>query len=193
MPLGHCIRAVAVVWALGFCSVASAQPIGPEAGTTNLTVFFRGTPVGSEQVSLTRNADGWTIATSGRLGPPIDAVARRIDVRYTPDWRARELTLDGTVRGVSQSIHTVINGDRVTSDINTAGQVTQKTDTIDPNSIVVLPNTFFGPFEAVAARLRTATPGTAIPTYGAPAVAFTIRVGEASAQRSPTRARMIAA
>src|SRR5262249_36126019 len=49
------------------------------------------------------------------------------------------------------------------------------------------------PFEALAARVRNAAPGTEIPAYGAPAVAFTIRVGDASPQRIQTTARMISA
>jgi hypothetical protein len=194
MPSGHFIRAAAVLWALGLAGFASAQPIAaPEAGTTNLTIFVRGIPIGSEQVSLTRTADGWTVSGTGRIGPPIDAVARRIEIRYTPDWRAREFTLDGTSRGIAQSIHTVVDGNQASSAITTGGQATQKADTIDPNAVVVLPNTFFAPFEAVAARLRTATAGSEIPAYGVPAIAFTIRVGESSAQRIQTSARLISA
>src|SRR5262249_17958215 len=79
------------------------------------------------------------------------------------------------------------------SDITTAGQKAEKTDTIDPNAVLVLPNTFFAPFEAVAARLRTVAAGAEIPAYGVPAVTFAIRVGESSDQRIQTTARMIAA
>src|SRR5215471_5736160 len=147
MPSVHCIRAVVAASVLGLAGLASAQPIAaPEAGTTNLTVFLRGAPVGSEQISVSRTADGWTISTSARYGPPIDTVARRIEVRYTPDWRARELVLDGTVRGTAQQVHTVVEGNQAKSDITTAGQKTQKTDTIDPNAVLVLPNSFFAPY-----------------------------------------------
>src|ERR1051325_2525975 len=155
MPSAHCIRAVVAASVLGVACLASAQPIAaPEAGTANLTVFLRGVPVGSEQITVSRTADGWTITTSARYGPPIDAVARRIDVRYTPEWRARELSLDGTMRGTAQQFHTVVEGNQAKSDITTGGQKTEKTDTIDPNAVLVLPNSFFAPYEAVAARLK---------------------------------------
>ena len=186
---------MAAAAALGLDGPAFAQapvrPALPEASTATLTIFVRGVPIGTEQVSVSRRADGWTISSSGRIAPPIDATARRIEARYTPDWQARELTVDGTVRGVPQSIHTVLSRNQATSQIGTGAQATQKTDTIDPASVLVLPNTFFGPFEAVAARLRTVAPGADIPAYGAPAVAFTIRVGESGAQQIETTVRVI--
>ena len=167
-------------------------PRPAEAGTANLTIFVRNVPIGSEQVSIARTADGWTITSSGRVGPPIDVVGRRIEVRYTPDWVARELTMQGTARGVSQSIHTVVNNAQAVTDVDAGGQRTQKSDAIDPNAVLVLPNSFFGPFEAVAARLKTAPAGAEIPAYGG-TTAFRIRVGESSSQQIQTTARMIAA
>jgi pimeloyl-ACP methyl ester carboxylesterase len=208
MLRSHSIRAAAAVLSLAAplavppgttsASTAAPTPTQPsqaarETGTANLTIFARGVPVGNEQVTVSRTADGWTISSTGRLGPPIDAVARRIEVRYTGEWLAREFTLEGTVRGVAQTVHTVIQGTQAISDIETGGQKTQKTDAIDPNAVIVLPNTFFGPFEAVAARLRTTPAGADIPAFGAPAVSFAIKVGESTTQQIQTPARMIAA
>ncbi|HEV2983285.1 MAG TPA: alpha/beta fold hydrolase [Vicinamibacterales bacterium] len=173
---------------------ATAQPPAtPEVGTSNLAYFLRGVPIGNEQVSLTRSADGWTITTSGRLAAPIDAVARRIEVRYTADWRPREFTLDGTVRGLAQSIHTIVDGTTAKSQLSAGGQSSEKTDAIDASAVLVLPTTFLGPFEAVAERLRTAAVGTDIAAYGVPALSFTVRVGESSSHQIQTAARMIAA
>jgi pimeloyl-ACP methyl ester carboxylesterase len=171
---------------------AGAQPLAT-AGTANLTIFLRNVPVGNEQVTVTRTADGWTISSTGRWGPPLDSIARRIQVRYTEDWTAREFTLDGMLRGVAQSIHTVVNGTQAVSDVDIGGQKTQKTDTIEPNAVLVLPNSFFGPFEAVAARLKTAAVGADIPAYAEPVASFLIRVGASSAQQIQTPARVIAA
>ena len=54
----------------------------------------------------------------------------------------------------------------------------QKNDTIDPNSVLLLTNSFFGSFEAVAARVRGAAAGAEIPAYGEASLsAFKIRVG----------------
>ncbi len=188
--LPHCICAAAAALMLT-SGEASAQGALADAGQANLTIFVRNVPIGNEQVNVTRTAEGWIIASSGRIGPPIDAVARRIEVRYSGDWHVREFRLDGTARGVSQTIHTVFEGTQARSDIDTGGQPTQKTDTIDAAAVAVLPNTFFGPFEAVAARLRTAAAGTEIPVYGVAAFSFTIRVGEGVPQQIQTAARTI--
>src|SRR5262245_66484239 len=90
---------------------ASAQqaPAAPD-GAAAFTIFVRALPIGTEQIALTRSADGWSIVSSGRVGAPLDTVARRVEVRYTPDWRPRDMTIDATVRGQSQSLHTVVEG-----------------------------------------------------------------------------------
>ena len=78
--------------------------------------------------------------------------------------------------------------------INIAGQATQKTDTIDAGALLLLPNSFFGPYEALAARLRTAAPGTEIPVYIVPQASFDDpRRRVVSANRFRPTARMIAA
>jgi len=172
---------------------AAAQAQAPERVTANMTIFVRNVPIGSEQVTLRRTADGWTISSSGRLGPPLDAVARVIEVRYGSDWSPRELRFDATVRGTAQSFRTVVDNGNAVTDLDIGGQKTQKTDAVDASTVLLLPNSFFGPYEAVAARLRTATPGAEIPVFGAPSVRFTIRVGESSPQRIQTTDRLITA
>src|SRR5262249_58433383 len=110
-------------------------------------------------------AGGRTRAPGGRP-PPIDAVARRLQARYTADWRPVEFAFDGTVRGQPQSMRTVVDGSNATSTFSAGGSPSQqKNDTIDPASVLLLTNSFFGSFEAVAARIRGAAAGTAIPAY----------------------------
>src|SRR3954454_1406707 len=198
MLSSNCIRAAVAALSLAVPLGASAQPVPvpaplQTAGATNFTIFLRGAPIGSEQVALNRVADGWTIVSSGRLTAPLDVVGRRVQVRYTADWHPIEFTFDGTVRGQAQTVHTVVEGTTAKSDITTAGQPQQKTDTIDANAILLLPSSFFGPYEALAVRLRTAAPGTDIPIYLEPQVAATIRVGETSAQQIQTSARLVSA
>ena len=198
MPSFHSIRATLAALALALPLGASAQqPAAPpqlqEAGATTFTIFLRGAPIGTEQVAVIRGATGWTIVSSGRLAAPIDVVARRVQVRYTPEWRPIEFTLDGTVRGQSTTIRTVVEGTTAQSDINTAGQPTQKTDTIDPNALLLLPNSFFGPYEALAARLKTAAAGSSIPVYLAPQASASITVGESSPEQIQTAGRLVTA
>jgi pimeloyl-ACP methyl ester carboxylesterase len=204
MRSSHSIRAaVATVAALAALAAqvridaTGQQPIVPpplqETGGFVFTIYFRGAPIGTEQVALTRTADGWTIAASGRLGAPLDVLARRIQVRYTPDWRPIEFTLDGTAGGRLHTVRTVVEGATAKSDGISAGQTIQKTDQIDPNALLVLPNSFFGPYEALAARMRSAAPGTEIPLFGVPTMSFTARVGESGPEQIQTTSRLITA
>lgn len=197
MPSHHSIRAAYAAVMVAVPLVASAQqpPAPPplqEPGGSTYTIFLRGLPIGSEQIAVTRSAEGWRIVSSGRLGAPMDVVGRRIQVRYTSDWRPLEFSFDGTVRGQSQTIHTVVEGTTAKSDITIAGQTTQRSDTLPADALLVLPNSFFGPFEALAMRVKTAAPGTTIPLYGVPQLAFSVRVGESSNEQIQTSARIVA-
>ena len=196
MPSLHSIRAALAAVALALPLGASAQlpppaPPLPETGGTNFAIFLRGAPIGTEQIALTRTATGWTIISSGRLGAPIDAVARRLQVRYTADWRPIEFTLDGTVRGVAQAIRTTVEGTTATSEIISAGQSKPKVDTIDAGALLLLPSSFFGPYEALAARLKTAAVGSEIPVYLEAQTSITIAVGESSVEQIQTTARLV--
>ena len=194
----HFIRGALTALAMAVPLVASAQqppvpPPLPDAGATNFTIFLRGAPIGSEQIAVSRTATGWTIASSGRLGAPIDVVARRLQVRYTQEWRPIEFTLDGTVRGQPQTLRTSVEGTTAKSQMSIAGQASEKSDAIDAAALLLLPNSFFGPYEALAARLRTATPGTEIPAYLVPQATMTIRTGESVPEQIQTASRVVSA
>jgi pimeloyl-ACP methyl ester carboxylesterase len=184
MLSSHFIRAAIAALALGAPPAAAAQlvpaPPAPrtEANATNFTIFLRGAPLGSEQVALTR----------------IDAVARRLQVRYTADWRPLDFTFEGTARGQIQTIHTIVDATTAKTDVTVAGQTTQKTDTIDPDAVLVLTNSFFGPYEALASRLKSAAAGTEVQAYGeGPMLPFRIRIGESLPEQIQTAARMVSA
>jgi pimeloyl-ACP methyl ester carboxylesterase len=184
--------AVLTVPASAAAQVVMPQPLPDTVGTT-FSIFLRGAPMGAEQIAVYRVASGWTIVSSGRLAAPLDAVARRLQVRYTADWKPIEFTLDGLVRGQTQAIRTVVDGTSAKSDVTAAGQTTQKVDTIDPNALLLLPTNFFGPYEAVAARLKTAPAGSEIPVYIVPQGSITIAVGESSAEQIQTAGRLVSA
>jgi pimeloyl-ACP methyl ester carboxylesterase len=193
----HSIRAALTALALAVPLALAAQPPPPPppqpTGGATFTIFLRGAAIGTEQIAVTRSATGWSIVGSGRLGAPFDILTRRVEVRYTPEWRPLELSLDATVRGQTQTLHTVVQGTTATTDVSIDGKATGKTDTIDPSAVLVLPTSFFAPYEAIAAQLRTAPPGTELRVYTAPVSTFIVRAGESSPQQIQTSARMISA
>ena len=114
-------------------------------------------------------------------------------MRYTGDWRPLAATADLTVRGVPQTLHTVVDASTAKTDVAVNGQTTQKSDAIDPGSVLLLPSPLAGPYEALAAKLRDAAPGAELPVYSVPNVSFRARVGESSAQQIQTPARLVSA
>ena len=189
----HSIHVALAALVLAASVAASAQQVPAPPDSEAFTIFVRALPVGTEQIALTRSAEGWSIVSSGRVGAPLDTVARRVEVRYTPDWRPRDMTIDATVRGQPQSLHAVVDGANVKTDFSTNGQPAQKTDAIDPGAILLVPSAFFAPYEALAQRLKTTSAGAEIPVYTAPVASFGVRVGESSPQQIQTTSRLITA
>src|SRR5215472_4972750 len=191
MSLRHCICAAlaAVVIAAASPSTAQQQAEPLQIGaTSSFMIFLRGTAVGIEQASVSRVPEGWQILSTGRLAQPFDLVARRLEVRYTADWKPVSFSIDTTVRGQFQRIITTVDGSTATSDITTGTETTRKTDTINPSS-VLLPNALYSPYEALAAVLRTAPSGSTLPAYLIPVGSTEIRVGDSTTEQIQTTAR----
>src|SRR5262245_4366551 len=191
MLSSHSIRAALAALTVALPLAASAQiipapPPLPEAGGTPYRIFLRGAPIGTEQIATTRTADGWTIVSSGRIGAPFDIVGRRVQVRYTADWHPLEFSFDALVRGQQQIVRTNVDGTTATSRSSAGGQASEKSDTIAADALLVLPTSFFGPYEALAARLRNAAPGATIPVYVVPQGSFSVRAGESAAEQIQT-------
>ncbi len=187
------MRAAGVVLASLLPSIGAAQPPAPAAIiSASFTVFLRAVPIGSEQVSLSQSAEGWTVSSSGRIGAPLDVAARRVLVRYDASWKPLELFVDATIRGQLFSLHTVVAGTTARSEVSSGAQTTQKSDTIAADA-VLLPNPFFGPYEAFASRIHVAEPGTSIAAYAVPQAPVTIQVGESFPEQIQTPAELVVA
>ena len=167
---------------------AASPPLSPNV--SSFTIFVRSVSLGSEQISLERTADGWTISSSGYIGAPIDVAIRRLQLRYDPEWKPLELTLDASVRGQLTSTHTTVSGTTVRSEMRIADQPSEATDTIEETA-ALLTNPFFAAYEALSMRLRTAAPGTAFQTYLAPHEPMALTVGESTREQIRTLARVI--
>jgi hypothetical protein len=196
MSIGHCICAAFVALA-GSVSIANAQqpatlPALVGANTASFAIFLRSVRVGAEQIAVTRTADGWTILSTGRIAAPLDITARRMEVRYTADWKPVEFTIDATLRGQVQTIKTTFDATTATNEITIAGRTTTKSDPIEPGAII-LPNALFAPYEALAIRLRTAAAESTFPVYILPQASMTLRVIDSVTEQIQTSARIIVA
>jgi uncharacterized protein len=194
MPVLYCIRVALLVLGM-LASVVSAaqqpQSASPELGEAQFVVFLRSRMVGTEEIAVTGDGNGWRIISSGRLTSPLNIINRRLDVQYDRDWKPREMTLDATVRGQSQSIRTTMSGTSAASQTVIDGKAGSGTATTTAE--IFLPSPFFGAFEALAARLSTAMPGTTFDALSPPTTLITILVGDSGSERIQTPKELIEA
>jgi pimeloyl-ACP methyl ester carboxylesterase len=191
----HFSRAATV--ALAVLALASATVVSdaqtPSPTTFTFLVFFRSSPIGNEQVSVEKGANGWSITGSGRIGAPFDLITRQLQARYDADWKPRELTLDATLRGQAATIHTVVNGTTAQTETTPLGAApVSKSDPIDAQA-VLLPNPFVAPYAALAARFQTAEPASKISIYQPGQGSFDVEVGGSTTEHIMTLERTIAA
>ena len=172
--------------------VLCARPAVAQEPASTFSVFVQGTSIGTEDVALTRSAAGWTIVTSGRLGPPFNIITRRLEIRYDAEWKPLELTLDAAVNGQPQRLHTSVQGTSAVNEISQGGQTTSKTDTVGSDTIL-LPTPFFGAYEALTARLVQAGPPADVPVYLAPQAELSVHVNGSSSERIQLAGRTLAA
>jgi uncharacterized protein len=191
----HSIRlaafAVAALAAAGATVRLLAQ--SSPAPSSTFLVFFRSLPVGNEQITVERTASGWTVNSSGRVGPPFDLIVRSLESKYDTDWKPLELNLDATMRGQAGTIHTLVSGSTARTQTTPFGAApVEKSDQIDERA-VLLPNPFVAPYEVLAARLRTAEPGSHIAVYQPGQGSFDVEVGGSTVEHIMTLERTIAA
>jgi pimeloyl-ACP methyl ester carboxylesterase len=149
---------------------------GAQTATHRLLVFLNGTSIGTEDSTLRRSAEGWTINGTGRLSPPIDLTTRQLVIRYDSDWKPIALTVDGTLKGSALKVTTTFSGTAATSSVTQFGQSSDKKDLVSSDTIV-LPNLFFASYEAFAMRLSSlTTPDAALRVYVAPQMEIAVSV-----------------
>ena len=155
-------------------------------------IFLRGTLIGIEQMAVSRTPEGWSILSTGRLSQPFDVIVRKLEVRYTADWKPIAFNIDTTVQGRFQRIITTVDGTTASTDVTTGTETQRKDDTIDPASLL-LPNALYSPYQALAAVLRTAPSGSQLAAYLIPIGSIRISVGDSTTEQIQTTARLITA
>ena len=139
----------------------------PAPGEAVFTVFVRSVPVGVERVGVTRTDGGWRINSIGQLGPPVDLDIRSFQIDYDQDWRPLQLDIDSARNDSSYAVATTFAGGTATNEIRQGDERLTSTMEITPDA-VVLPDFFFGAYEALAVRLGARRDGEEIAVYAAP-------------------------
>jgi pimeloyl-ACP methyl ester carboxylesterase len=167
----------AALLALAVSTPLSAQQptTAPSAPAVDYTIFLRGAPIGTEQLSVTRGPVVTTICGSGRIGAPVGLVVRKVEIKYDRDWKPLTFVIDATVRDQWLSVYTTVADGVASSQVGQIGQQTSKTDRIAADA-VFLPNSFFGSYEALAVKLGSVKPGGEVRAYIVPQAEIAVRL-----------------
>jgi pimeloyl-ACP methyl ester carboxylesterase len=181
----------AALLALTMQTAAAAQapqpsPQPPAAhgveGEAEFTIFAGGKPVGREQIRLARSGTTWIITSTGTTGAGDRAATTRFEVKYSTDWHPIESRLEMTQGTRSLVIATSFGGTTAINEITQNGTTTAKTDQISARTIV-LPNSVYAPYEALAARLATVEAGADVPVYVTPQTEIRMNVKSVTPER----------
>ena len=148
-------------------ALAQAPNAQDNTGRAEFIIFVGGRQAGNEQVNLARSGGNWIITSTGQLASPVELTINRFEMKYASDWQPLELTIDATLGGKPLALATSFGMTTAINEVTQGGTTNSKTDQISARAIV-LPNNFYAAYEAMAARLATATAGTELPVYVAP-------------------------
>ena len=151
-----------MLWAAGGSPAAAGQ-----SETTEFVVFAGGRQIGREQVTVGRSGSDVIISSSGRHAPPVDITITRFQARYSGDWQPIELSIDAMMGQRTLALRTSFGLTTAINEITQGGATNSKTDQVSARTII-LPNGFFGAYEALAARLVGTSAGSELPIYIAP-------------------------
>ena len=144
-----------------------AGPAAAQSQTTEFLVFSAGKQIGREEITVGTSGSDRIISSNGRHAAPIDITINSFQARYSGDWQPIELTIDAIIGQRPIGLRTSFGMTTAINEITQGGRTNAKTDQISARA-VILPNGFFAAYEALAARLNGAKPGTEIPVYIVP-------------------------
>lgn len=148
--------------------VAAGLPAAAQTpGRASFRVLQRGAPIGAVDVTLSRDADGWHLRSTGTVAGTVNVLLRQFDARYTPDWHGRFLTVERAARNESTIVHVAVGRGTAHTDIVTAIQANWRSHSVSLD-VVFLPAHAYGALDAVAARLHAAPRSREIPLLVAP-------------------------
>lgn len=188
MRLAASLAAATIVHATGW-----AQPAAdPAAGEALFNIFVGSTPAGFERVRVVRTEDGWLLQASGQLTAPVPVDTRVFEAAYDAEWRPRRLTIEGAQAGMAFRLDSTFADGAVTNTLLEGDRRTTSDDRIDPAS-VLLPNSIFVSYEALAMRLAGSQAGEELPIYVPPRGFLSARIEAVGIQHIETAERIIEA
>jgi pimeloyl-ACP methyl ester carboxylesterase len=168
-----------------------APPKPAAEADVEFTLFLSGQPAGTEHVRIARAGSTWVISSTARFVAPLNITINRFEVKYTADWQPIELHIEATQAGRPLALATSFGMTTAINEITQNGTTTSKTDQVSARTIVI-PNSFYAGYEALAARLAETQPGTELHAYVVPQTEIGVTVKSVTAEQLPSPAGVLA-
>ena len=166
-------------------SAAAQTAPAPAEGTASFTIFAASTPIGTEEMTLTKISDGWRVTATGSQRAPAPLVINSFELTLAADWHPRELKIDALLRDQPISSSTTFIVTSAVTDYVQNGRKASVTHQISSRTIA-LPNAFYAAYEVLAARLGSTSVGTALKLFIVPQAEIDAVVKSISDQRITT-------
>jgi uncharacterized protein len=173
-PLARYCTAAVLSLLLGGASLAQVPAPAPTTGDAEFMIFLHGKLLGREQVRLSRSGTTWVLSGTGSMGTP-QAATTRFEAKYTADWHPTDSRLELSQGSQTLVVATSYGGTTAVNEVTQNGSTTSKTDQISART-VVLPNSVYAPYEALAARLAETQAGADLPAYVLPQTEIRVTV-----------------
>ena len=180
-------------WALGVCALALLASGAAAQAHITFRVFERGALIGTTSISITREDDGWHLQGTGDLKGSIQVALPQLDIHYDAGWRPRRMTMEMVAKDDRAVVHIAfgLSDGTTRTDVVRPDNATWGSNKVSPDAIP-LPDLVFGAYEALAARLSSASPGQELRVFVVPRFEAPMSVDGVVDEQVPTSAGPLA-
>ncbi len=187
----YCTCLAALVLAFGGPLPATAQPAprttaapAEETWSAAFRILLQGRNVGSEQVSVSRDASGLTIRSAGGLAGG-GYVLRSAEFVYDPDGSPQRLRVEARLKDQPLLVDTTVTGGKAVNRVTQGETLTEVSHDVAADA-VLLPNNVFAAAQGLAYRLVRLEAGATLPLYIAPQAQVQATLSSVNTERMQT-------
>jgi hypothetical protein len=163
----HLSVALAALTTLAARQPAPPPPGVPAPGTATFAIVLRGARIGSATVSVQPAGTGWLISETAHQSAPVNLQTTKFELTYDAGWQPSRLVVEAVLGGQAVNMTSTFTPTLATNNLSGSSRTGSFSQPISARAIV-LPNSFYGAYEALAVRLTTMTIGERVPIYVAP-------------------------
>jgi pimeloyl-ACP methyl ester carboxylesterase len=184
----HCTWLLLLVVVILSGAPATAQPTADETWSAAFRIVLQGRDVGSEKITVVRDATGLTLRSSGGIAGG-GYVLRSAEIVYGPTGAPVRLRTEARLKDQALIVDTTVVDGRALSKV-TQGETASEVSHEIAADAIFLPNNVFAAAQGLAFRLVALQPGATIPLYVVPQAQVKATLSAVADERMQTAAGM---